>query len=287
MLNLGLGIKVKKLGGGAPPPPARDPDTTAFMNATGIPDDSTVYYTGTPQEITGTGMWDAIDGLITDIKDAGLWSDLQAFYPFIGGTASTHKWNLKDPRDLDAAFRIDWFGGLTHDRFGITGNALNGYGNTHITPSTDINGSNSFGFKVINNVSSKAIVGSILNLSAGEYLYLYPRLGTSLLGTQNENVNTGSLSVTNNSSNGNYRFTSASNNHKAYKDNSLLANRTNAAAFANIPIYIFALNTDNAGAADFSDHNGVCFDFYKKSLTSSEVTDINTAINTFETALNR
>jgi len=283
MLNLGLGIKGKKLGGGIP----RDPDTTAFMNAVNIPDNGTVYYSGTAQEITGRGFWDAIDGLITDIKDAGLWSDLIAFYPFIGGTASTHKWNLKDPRDLNAAFRIDWFGGLTHNRFGVTGNATNGYGNTHITPSTDINGSNSFGFKVINNVSSKAILGSILNFASGEYMYVYARSGTNLIAAQNEIINTGYLVVTNNSTNGNYRFTSASNNHKAYKDNSLLANRTNAAAFANIPIYIFALNTDNVGAADYSNHNGVCFDFYTKSLTNSEVADINTAINTFETALNR
>ena len=36
-------------------------ETTAYMNALAIADDSTVYYSGTPQEITGAAIWTAID----------------------------------------------------------------------------------------------------------------------------------------------------------------------------------------------------------------------------------
>ena len=287
MLNLGLGIKVKKLGGGVPPPPPRDPDTTAFMNATGIPDDSTVYYTGTPQEITGTGLWTAIDTLVLDLKDASLWSDLQAFYPFVGGTASTHKWNLKNPLDTDAAFRLTWGGGITHDRLGVTGNGTNAYGNTHIVPSTDINGDSSFGFKIGNNADSLAVIGSILNLSNGEYMYVYPRYSNAALFTQYEDVNISSASYSNTDSTGFYRFNQLGTAYKALKDNTLKTSRTATGVYPNIPIALFCLNTDNVSFADFGVFNATSFDFFTKGLSSVEMTDLNTIKNDFETALAR
>lgn len=67
----------------------------------------------------------AIFELVSRLKGAGLWSKMKAIYPFIGGTASTHKWNLKDPRDLDVAGRLTFNGGWTHDANGITGNGSN------------------------------------------------------------------------------------------------------------------------------------------------------------------
>jgi hypothetical protein len=56
---------------------------------------------------------------------------MKAIYPFVGGTASTHKWNLTDPRDLDAAYRLSFSGGWTHNANGITGNGVNSYAQLH------------------------------------------------------------------------------------------------------------------------------------------------------------
>jgi hypothetical protein len=36
----------------------------------------------------------------------GIWRKTHAIYPLLGGTASAHKFNLKDPRDLNAAYRL-------------------------------------------------------------------------------------------------------------------------------------------------------------------------------------
>ena len=76
----------------------------------------------------------AIFELVSRLKGAGLWSKMKAIYPFIGGTASTHKWNLKDPQDTDAAGRITFNGGWTHNANGITGNGTNTIANTNRTP---------------------------------------------------------------------------------------------------------------------------------------------------------
>lgn len=81
------------------PLPPYDTDAQAFFDATGLSD-------STEKE--------AVNDLVIDLKNAGLWSKMYAIYPFVGGTASTQKYNLKDPRDLDAAYRLNFIGGTNN-----------------------------------------------------------------------------------------------------------------------------------------------------------------------------
>lgn len=81
----------------------------------------------------------AVTNAVIRMKLAGIWTKMVAVYPFVGGTAAAHKFNLKDPRDLDAAFRIVWGGTVTHDANGITGNGSTGYGDTKLVLSTGLN----------------------------------------------------------------------------------------------------------------------------------------------------
>ena len=114
---------------------AYDTDASAFMTATGIPDDATVYYSGTAYERTGHQLWVATDNLVIGFKANGTWTKHNAIYPAIGGTASTHKWNLKDPRDLNAAYRLVFSGTVNHSATGIQGNGSTGYSDTFFNPS--------------------------------------------------------------------------------------------------------------------------------------------------------
>jgi hypothetical protein len=50
-------------------------------------------------------------------------------YPFVGGTAVAHGFNLADP----ASGRINWVGTVTHNANGITGDGVSGQGNTGLT----------------------------------------------------------------------------------------------------------------------------------------------------------
>jgi hypothetical protein len=63
---------------------------------------------------------------------------MKAIYPFVGGTPTTHKFNLKDPRDTDAAFRLTFFGGITHTSNGVQGNGVNGIANTNLNISSNL-----------------------------------------------------------------------------------------------------------------------------------------------------
>ena len=107
-----------------------------------------VYDTDAQAFITAAGLTSdlqkgAINQLVLDFKAAGTWGLMLAIYPFIGGSAVTHKWNLKDPQDTDAAFRLTFGGGWTHSSTGAYANGTNAYANTYINPSTSTGGGGS------------------------------------------------------------------------------------------------------------------------------------------------
>ena len=77
--------------------------------------------------------------LISNMKNIGTWQLSNAVYGFVGGTADSHKWNWKDLRDVDAAFRLTFGGVITHSSFGIKSDgAVASFAQTYITPSTSL-----------------------------------------------------------------------------------------------------------------------------------------------------
>ena len=55
--------------------------------------------------------------LVTSLKQTNLWNKMLIIYPFVGGNANSHKFNLKDPRDDNGAFRLQFSGGMTNSPF--------------------------------------------------------------------------------------------------------------------------------------------------------------------------
>lgn len=122
------------------PTAAFDPDAVAFFNATGI---------------TDATIKNAINTLVIDLKGYGIWNKMKAIYPFVGGTATTHKFNLKNPADSDAAFRIVFNGGWSHSANGVLPNGTNAYADTFYVPNTECDSqNNSIAIYVRNNASS-------------------------------------------------------------------------------------------------------------------------------------
>ena len=97
-----------------------DPDAQNFILATGITD--IVQKT-------------AINDFVLQLKDSLLWNKFIAIYPMIGGTQQSIKWNLKDPRDLDAAFRLTIYGTPTYSSGGVLFPTNPDYADTHFTDS--------------------------------------------------------------------------------------------------------------------------------------------------------
>lgn len=94
--------------------PPYDADAQAFFNAV----------TGGGDTLTTTQK-NAVNTLVLDLKGYGIWNNLQAFYPFVGGTATAHKWNLMNPADTDAAYRLVFGASVTHTANGYVGSGTN------------------------------------------------------------------------------------------------------------------------------------------------------------------
>jgi len=97
----------------SPSPIAFDSDAAAYL--------SDVIASGGTTNATISG---ATDTLFKDLKSAGLYSKLDLFYPFVGGTAASHAINALRNKTYD----ISWNGGMTHGVSGSTGNGSNGWG---------------------------------------------------------------------------------------------------------------------------------------------------------------
>ena len=108
----------------------------AIRSVSGLDSDASAFITAAG--LTDATQKSAINILVKDMKSSGLWSKMKAVYPMVGGTATSMKFNLKDPRDLDAAFRLTWSGGWTYSATGATPNGTNAYADTKLVPSTSL-----------------------------------------------------------------------------------------------------------------------------------------------------
>ena len=100
--------------------PSTDPDADAFIIAANI---------------TNPTQQSAIYTLVSSLKSSGVWTKMKAIYPMVGGTASSHKFNLKDPRDLNAAYRLTFTAGWVHSSTGALPNGSSDYSNTFLNAS--------------------------------------------------------------------------------------------------------------------------------------------------------
>ena len=179
--------------------------TTAFATATGIVD---------------TTILNAVNILDQGLIDNSLDSKIVALYPFVGGTASTHKYNFFDPRDLDAAFRLAFFGGWTHSANGIQGNGST-YADTFLIPSTSLLLDNTHA-SIYSRTNNTRYTFDIANPS------LNLLIGLNISGTQYMKVNHNSsysTQTTTNSSGFGMINRAASANEKLFRNSTLAVNR--------------------------------------------------------------
>ncbi len=117
-----------------------DSDALRFINSAGIVD--------TTQKI-------AINNFVIQLKDSLLWQKFIAIYPMVGGTEATNKFNLKDPRNLDEAYRLTFFGTPVYSASGMLFPTLSDYADTHLADSSldNLNASMSYYSATQNSIS--------------------------------------------------------------------------------------------------------------------------------------
>jgi len=247
-----------------------DADATAFIDSAGITDETQI---------------DAIRTLVRELKDSSLWSSMYAIYPMVGGTASTHKWNLKDPRNLDAAYRISFNGTWTHSSSGADPDGSTAYGNTYVNSSTTL-GNYDRHFSVYYTQSSASngweglFNGSIVfGIQMQGALYNGIGHGLNTL-AENNASNAGASGFFVGSVNG-----SGSNQGTIYKNGSSVFSVTPGSLTTSLNYYIGALNS--SGSAALYNNRNIAFYTLGPKLTSDQARALNTIVEKFEDALGR
>ena len=265
-MRLSLGLTPKSffnLGGAS-----NDADAQAFIDAAGI---------------TDATQKSAVNQLVLDLKSANIWTKMKAIYPIVGGTASTHKWNLKDPRDLDAAFRLTFSTGWTHASTGMTPNGTSAYSNTFLNVNTLTQDSNHFSYYSRTNSQTGHDAGAV-DMSSSPF----KRFELLLRYTDNNSYNTimsttqTAVSVTDSKAFWIMSRTTSSQ-VKQFKNNTLFAtsNQTSIAPFNKV-IYLGQSNGQS-----FWSNKQVAFASIGDGLTDAEAANFYTAVNTYQTTLGR
>ena len=248
---------------------APDEDALAFITAAAI---------------TDTTQQSAIDTLVKVLKTANIWTKMKALYPFVGGTAAQHRFNLKDPRTVNAAFYLDFMGGMTHSTLGIVPNGTTSYADTKLNPTGTLSLNSAHISAYINDYGSGILIGSDQTYR----FWISPRFGGSNERSAifiNESAFNYGVSSTNKGlwlgSRINSSFTKLYNNSTVYSNPSFAS-----VALENGKIFIGA-RAVSPTTADSYFNKPISFSSIGDGLTDTETANFYTAVQAYQTTLGR
>jgi hypothetical protein len=245
--------------------------TTAFATATGI---------------TDTTILNALNTFDLGLISNGLDTKMKAVYPFVGGTATTHKFNFMDARDLDVAFRLQFNGGGTFSSTGYQPNGTNAYANTFLPPLSNLPPTSShISFYSRTNVSTTQVEMGVTTGTNDQYLIEINTSGISYFAVNNS----GFISSSDANSLGFYVGNrTASNVINGWKNSTKVVSGTNPSSSLTSsfnPIFIAAWN--EYGNAKYYSNKECAFSSIGNGLTDGEATTFYNLVQAMQTTLSR
>jgi len=253
--------------------PSLDPDAQAFITAAAITDPT---------------QQAAINTLVVDLKGYSIWTKMKAVYPYVGGTATSHKFNLKNPLDTNAAFRILWSGDVTHSSNGVQFGGVNGFGNTNYNVFLNNTGNNiSAGVYLRTN---SIVAGAAFSAIDGAYqgIELFPKFtdNNTYYGVNDLIVNGSGNFVSDTRGMFVVSRTSLVNQKVIYRNGVSLNTQGGTSNIAvNFTVHVGARNFQ--GVLSSYDSRQHAFQYIGDTLTIAEVGNLTTAVQAFQTTLGR
>lgn len=233
----------------------------------------------------------ALITLVNDLNGYGILSKMYALYPIIAGTSTSCKYNLMNPLDTDAAYRIVFSGGITFASTGMVSNGTTGYGDTKFNPFVVMTNTNCGASVYIRNNMSSNSNGLLTaasdftsinnNFGIGDYnggADLRGYGGASLAGgASSTSTATGLITVSMN----------GSRVQNLYIDG--VAAGTTPTAAANLPNYNLAIMAGNygSGGVQLYSTSEIAFAAIHQGLSATEAANLHTAVQAYQTTLGR
>lgn len=121
--------------------------------------DALAYFTANTA-ITSDADKTAINTFYLGLKSDGIYTKIKAMYLPIWGSAASSKWNLVNPLDTNAAYRLTFATGMSHASNGFYSNGTTGYANSYYS-TNNIQNSNHLSIYIQTDVNeSKVDIGA-------------------------------------------------------------------------------------------------------------------------------
>ena len=239
--------------------------------------------------ITNATEKTAILNCVKQLKDSALWNKLDAIYPFLGSTSASCKWNLKNPVNSNAAFRLTFSGGWTFSSTGALPNGVNAYANTYWNSISNAGTANaSMGVYLRTNTADGAKIDMGFLRSSPIYAQtaitsITTRFGNEYYGAINTN---GAGMITNTNTTGFFAVsTIVLDNIIVHRNGTNTAKAITSTSSGNLNVFIGARNLDGSPVL-YSDREHI-IDFLGDGLTSAELIKLYNIFTTFKTAVGR
>lgn len=249
------------------------PEAQAFLTAAGITDPT---------------ITNAINRLVLNYKGKGnlnnsvdLWADTDMILPIIGGNATSHRVGLKTATNM-----ITFFGGLTHNANGITGNGSNGYGLLTIAPDSLLQNNNRVAGYVRTDIGGSGFAGLIGASNSGFSNGLDVEINKSsatLATYNNTSFNTSALATRTGLFGINRTVNTA---YKEYRNGNVLRTVTANSLAPIATAFVILANNNNGSPINFSPEN-VAFYVAGKGLSDTNILLEYQIIQQFQTDLAR
>jgi hypothetical protein len=254
--------------------PTYDPDAQLFFNA----------QTAAGVTLTTTQM-NAVNQWVIDAKTAGIWTKMKAIYPMVGGTATSHKFNLKNPLDTDAAFRLLFTGGFTHSSTGVLPNGVNAYATTFLIPATSLS-ANSSHISIYNRTAGSGFINDWGTSGGGlAFATAISLNGTAYLDCYNASTNR--IVTLNASAIGFYTATRTSSTSLKLFKNAAQLGTTNTNASAGVAGLTLNVKLFSYNPVQNLSNRECAFATIGDGLSDAEALALYNAVQTFNTTLGR
>ena len=239
-----------------------DTDFTAFYNRV-------IAAGGTlsDDEITATNT------LVIDLKSYGVWEKMEVLYPMVGASAVACAQNLKS-----SSFTGTFNGGFTYTTDGAQSNGTTGYINTNFNASSELTTANCH----MSIYQQSATNNHINGIYYGPNFFIYFQSATQIWSA----IGNGSSTATNATTrNGMHTLTAVNSSAKLFEETSQLTTFTSSGTFPNFEVYMNSGNTNNA--PNTYGNGIISYVSLGLGLTDTEVTNLYSAVQKFNTSLNR